>query len=142
MNENDHGYNDIDDAPFNIEITPVIKLENSEINDSQNSLRSDVEMIRFPDEIEGQNDQNMQPILEDLNSDESVSQHNRAFIQYSTIETGDPEEAHHQNLANNKTASTLGQADQGNGSSDGQIFGTFNIGDMLNEQDRHHANQG
>lgn len=83
----------------------------------------------------------MRPILEDLNSDESVSQHNRAFIQYSTIDN-DPEEAHHQNIANNKTASTLGPADQGNGSSDGQIFGTFNIGDMLNEQDRHNANQG
>ena len=60
--------------PFNIDITPVMQLENSENIDSQNSLRSEVEMIRFPnEEIQGQEDQNLRPILSDLHSDESVS---------------------------------------------------------------------
>ena len=60
--------------PFNIDITPVMQLENSENIDSQNSLRSDVEMITFPnEEIQGQEDQNLRPILSDLHSDESVS---------------------------------------------------------------------
>ena len=117
-----------------------MKQENSENNDSQTSLRSDVEMLRFSDEIQGHEDQNMRPILEDPLSDESISQHNRAFIQYSTVDNTDSQEANHQNLANHKTASTIGVAEQGNGSSDGQIFATFNIGDMLNEQDRR-ANQ-
>ena len=81
-------------------------------------MRNDVEMIRFPDEIQGHEDQNMRPILEDPHSDESISQHNRAFIQHSTLENNDSQDANYQNLANHKTASTLGPVDQGSGSSD------------------------
>ena len=79
------------------------------------SLRNDIESIKFPNETQ-------EPVSV-LNSDESVDQHNKAFIQDSNLDNDESEEANQ------------------NGLTDGQIFGAFHISGMLNDQNGGHENQ-